>query len=82
MSWLSKLPINVPTTWSERWFSAFHRDVILRLGRQTVELKTTGQASLPPLTADPANLEDGDIWLNATDGKLRARIGGVTVDLN
>lgn len=37
---------------------------------------------LTPLASDPATLEDGDLWFNATAGKIRARVAGVTVDLN
>lgn len=38
--------------------------------------------SLTPRTDDPASPTNGQIWLNSTAGKLRCRIGGVTVDLN
>lgn len=50
-------------------------------------VKATGNATsaaiqLTPVTADPSVLANGNLWLNSTDGKLRIRIGGVTVDLN
>jgi hypothetical protein len=38
--------------------------------------------TLTPRVDDPGAPTDGQIWLNGTDGKLRCRIGGVTVDLN
>lgn len=37
---------------------------------------------LIPQAADPSSPEDGDLWYNSTDGKIRARVGGVTIDLN
>lgn len=38
-------------------------------------LKTDG-VRLDELTADPGTPENGDVWLNSTDGVVRARIGG------
>lgn len=34
-----------------------------------------------PGSADPASPQDGDIWYNSTSGRLRARQGGVSLDL-
>lgn len=34
-----------------------------------------------PGLADPASPQDGDIWYNSTSGRLRARQGGVSLDL-
>ena len=41
-----------------------------------------GALQVSVLSADPATLADGMIWVNGTAGKARARIGGLTVDLN
>ncbi|ODT17923.1 MAG: hypothetical protein ABS35_24775 [Kaistia sp. SCN 65-12] len=46
------------------------------------QVKTTGAVRLVPISADPPSPVDGDIWINSTAGRVRARIGGVTVDLN
>lgn len=40
-------------------------------------LKTEG-VRLDELTADPGSPANGDVWLNATAGVIRARVGGVT----
>jgi len=45
-------------------------------------VKGLGQCRFVPLAADPATLEDGDVWFNSTDAKMRARIGGATVNLH
>lgn len=45
-------------------------------------VKNFGQVRFQPLSADPATLEDGDVWYNSTAGKLRVRAGGVTFDLH
>jgi hypothetical protein len=47
----------------------------------------SGQVGLPVglalggLAADPAEVADGSIWMNATAGQIRARIGGVVRNL-
>jgi len=33
---------------------------------------------LAPLTAAPADLEDGDVWYDATSDTLKCRLNGVT----
>lgn len=47
-----------------------------------LSVKELGQVRLHPLSADPATLEDGDVWYNSTAGKLRVRAGGATIDLH
>jgi hypothetical protein len=49
---------------------------------ERMRLKSTGQLRFIPLAADPAGLEDGDVWYNSTANKLRVRAGGVTIDLH
>lgn len=46
-----------------------------------------GNATRAPLllavqAADPSSPSDGMVWINSTAGKVRARVGGLTVDLN
>lgn len=50
--------------------------------QSVVKVKASRAFRFIPLTADPAGLEDGDVWYNSTAGKLRVRAGGVTVDLH
>lgn len=49
---------------------------------EAVRIKPSRQMRFFPLAADPAGLEDGDVWYNSTAGKLRVRAGGVTIDLH
>ena len=62
--------------------SATNRIQVVTGGVARFEAKANGQMRFVPLSADPAGLEDGDVWFNSTAGKLRFRVGGVTVDLN
>lgn len=58
-------------------------EIRLTAGSATrMRVKSTGQVRFVPLAADPAGLEDGDVWYNSTAGKLRVRAGGVTIDLH
>lgn len=50
-------------------------------GVDRIRVKAAGQLRFIPLTADPAGLQDGDIWYNSTTGTFRGRAGGVTVNL-
>lgn len=47
-----------------------------------VVIKSGGQVRFIPLTADPADAEDGDVYYNSSTNKLRLRAGGSWVDLN
>lgn len=50
---------------------------------RAVETRFTGSPGLFPIyTTDPAVLVDGMSWINATTGLVRARVNGVTVNLN
>ena len=67
--------------------TGFYRSNVDRLQTVTAgvarfEAKANGQMRFVPLSADPAGLEDGDVWFNSTAGKLRFRVGAATVDLN
>lgn len=42
----------------------------------------TDRLALTALTSDPASPVNGQVWLNATTGQLKARIGGVTKVFN
>ncbi len=42
-----------------------------------MSLKTEG-VRLDELSADPGSPANGDVWLNSTDGVVRARVGGAT----
>lgn len=43
---------------------------------------TSSPGVFPIYTTDPAVLVDGMAWINSTAGKVRARVNGLTVDLN
>ena len=62
--------------------SAADRLQMVTGGVARFEAKANGQMRFVPLAADPAGLEDGDVWFNSTAGKLRFRVGAATVDLN
>lgn len=47
-----------------------------------VEVKTTGQMRLMPLSAAPSGAEDGDMYYNSSTGKFQGRASGAWVDLN
>jgi len=49
---------------------------------QRVIIRDDGSVLLQPIAADPSTLVNGMVWINSTAGKMRARIGGVTYDLN
>lgn len=42
---------------------------------------TSAGISVGSHTADPSSLSNGDLWYNSTSDKLKARIGGATVEL-
>lgn len=50
---------------------------------RAVEDRLTQQpGTLPLYTTNPSVLQDGMQWINQTTGKVRARVNGLTVDLN
>ncbi len=51
---------------------------------RAIETRATAATGIfgPILTADPASPADGQAWINATAGKARVRINGLTADLN
>lgn len=60
-------------------------DAIAQLveNNRTIEDRGTQTVGLAPvLSSDPAAPIDGQFWINGTAGKFRARINGLTVDLN
>src|SRR5688572_26993252 len=38
-------------------------------------------ALLDPRAADPVSPQNGQVWINTTDGRLRVRLSGVTHDI-
>lgn len=60
---------------------ARHDDLgtVLRTFTSRVErLERSRSFQIPTVVTDPADLEDGDVWINTTSGTLKVRIGGVT----
>lgn len=59
-------------------------DAVGLSGDQTIAgVKTFSSAPvLAALASDPASPVNGQVWLNATTGQLKARIGGVTKVFN
>lgn len=51
-------------------------------GTERLTLKTTGQLRFVPLSSDPSNAEDGDVYYNSSTNKLRVRANGVWTNLH
>lgn len=61
-------------------------DVRLEVGTATgtkgkVKIFNSSQFVIGKFSADPSNLEDGEIWYNTTSNELKARVNGTTVVL-